>query len=586
MAKGPDWNDLHRANPGAVRDAMTEPDIRFDDAPVKLNGHAKDTHPGIADQVNEAIERGEKAVLPNDDKPHVQLSADLHADLSNCERLLIKSDIVEVYQRAGFIVRRSTSKGKNHTGEVVTFDRIAHHNVNSLLSVMAQAITFLSSGKLPEMLHPPREYSRLLLDRPEKNYPVLHGLISTPTLRADGSILDRPGYDERTGLFFDNKGVDFGAIPTSPTKDDALAALQELLGPIAKFPFVDEASKSVQLSRMLTGVCRTALPTSPLFAYTAPAARTGKSLLVDIACALSRGHAAPVVAASSALEELDKQLQAMISCGDTIVALDNQDADEALASNLLCQMLTQPIVKIRPFGQNEDMPGFPSLSVISVTGNNLAIAKDLTERTVLCSLDAKMEIPGSRKFNFNPDAMALENRAQLVRACLIILEAYMVAGLPTQNIIPMGGFENWSDLVRSSLVWLGAADPCATSGKIRASDQSRDIQITIMDLWAERFGQSEVSAGDAVKAAQAGAELGNGDLLAAFWCTAKKGAKNLPMALGRWLSSKDGVVIASRRFVASGSQGHLRFRLHSMPPAEPEGATAEQAKPTTERLVT
>jgi hypothetical protein len=33
MAKGPDWNDLHRANPGAVRDAMTEPDIPLDAQP-------------------------------------------------------------------------------------------------------------------------------------------------------------------------------------------------------------------------------------------------------------------------------------------------------------------------------------------------------------------------------------------------------------------------------------------------------------------------------------------------------------------------------------------------------------------------
>jgi phage/plasmid primase-like uncharacterized protein len=320
--KDTDFNDMDRL---AGRDAVLaciqkaldgDPatDIAFDDPPAaQTNRHAKDTHPGIADQVNEAIKRGGKAELLDGDKPHIHLSPDLHADLSNCERLLIDSDIVEIYQRAGCIVRRGTAKGKNHAGEVVTFDRVARHNVNSLLSVMAQAITFLSSGKLPEKRHPPREYARLLLDRPEKDYPVLHGLVSAPALRADGSAFDRPGYDEQTGLFFDNKSVDFGAIPASPTKDGALAALQELLEPIAKFPFVDEASKSVQLSRMLTGVCRTALPTSPLFAYTAPTARTGKSMLVDIACSLSHGHAAPVVAASSAFEELDKQLQAMVS---------------------------------------------------------------------------------------------------------------------------------------------------------------------------------------------------------------------------------------------------------------------------------
>ena len=207
---------------------------------------------------------------------------------------------LEVYQRAGCIVRCGTAKGKNHDGETVIFDRIDRHNVSSLRTVMAQAISFLATGKTALPCHPPREYARLLLDHPEKEYPILHGLISAPTLRANGSVLDRPGYDEQTGLFFDNRGVDFGAIPASPTKDGALAALQELIEPIAKFPFVDEASKSVQLARMLTGVCRTALPTSPLFGYTAPAARTGKSMLIDIACVLSHGHAAPVVAASSA----------------------------------------------------------------------------------------------------------------------------------------------------------------------------------------------------------------------------------------------------------------------------------------------
>lgn len=40
MAKGPDWNDVHRANPGAVRDALAEPDIPFDDQPKEPNGEA------------------------------------------------------------------------------------------------------------------------------------------------------------------------------------------------------------------------------------------------------------------------------------------------------------------------------------------------------------------------------------------------------------------------------------------------------------------------------------------------------------------------------------------------------------------
>ena len=47
MAKGPDWNDVHRANPGAIRDALTEPDIPFDDVP-RSNGHTGQKAPIIS----------------------------------------------------------------------------------------------------------------------------------------------------------------------------------------------------------------------------------------------------------------------------------------------------------------------------------------------------------------------------------------------------------------------------------------------------------------------------------------------------------------------------------------------------------
>jgi hypothetical protein len=47
MAKGPDWNDLHCANPGAIRDAMDEPDILFDDQ-LKSNDKRDDVR-GFSD---------------------------------------------------------------------------------------------------------------------------------------------------------------------------------------------------------------------------------------------------------------------------------------------------------------------------------------------------------------------------------------------------------------------------------------------------------------------------------------------------------------------------------------------------------
>lgn len=63
-----------------------------------------------------------------------------------------------------------------------------------------------------------------------------------------------------------------------------------------------------------------------------------------------------------------------------------------------------------------------------------------------------------------------ENRAKLVVAGLTVLRAYHVAGRPDQGLPVFGRFEEWSDWVRSSLVWLGMANPCITRKRAEEVD--------------------------------------------------------------------------------------------------------------------
>src|SRR5205823_847083 len=67
--------------------------------------------------------------------------------------------------------------------------------------------------------------------------PPLLGVVTAPTLCADGTVLDKPGYDPASGLFFEPLGVAFPSIPDRPTKDQALAALAQLKALVATFPF-------------------------------------------------------------------------------------------------------------------------------------------------------------------------------------------------------------------------------------------------------------------------------------------------------------------------------------------------------------
>src|SRR5438270_7917908 len=71
-------------------------------------------------------------------------------------------------------------------------------------------------------------------------FPVLRGVIGTPTLRQDGSLLTVAGYDDMTGyVLYDPPALP--PIPNRPTKIDAQTALGVLRELLAEFPFADQA---------------------------------------------------------------------------------------------------------------------------------------------------------------------------------------------------------------------------------------------------------------------------------------------------------------------------------------------------------
>ena len=72
---------------------------------------------------------------------------------------------------------------------------------------------------------PPSIAIKALREGGSLRLPVLHGVVTAPTMRADGSILSKPEYDRKTGLLFDPGRADFPRIPERPTFNDAKRAL-------------------------------------------------------------------------------------------------------------------------------------------------------------------------------------------------------------------------------------------------------------------------------------------------------------------------------------------------------------------------
>ena len=141
-----------------------------------------------------------------------------------------------------------------------------------------------------------------------------------------------------------------------------------------------------------------------------------------------------------------------------------------------------------------------------------------------------------------------------MRAALTILRAYIVAGRPAQKIKPFGRFEEWSDLIRSALVWLDCADPCLSRESLVLEDPVRAALAQVLTAWRSAIGLAPVTAAEIIRQAtdgtnyatadQAGSNLALKDALEAALF---KGDLK-PHPLGKWLGQHvdrvvDGLVL-------------------------------------------
>jgi hypothetical protein len=111
--------------------------------------------------------------------------------------------------------------------------------------------------------------------------PVIEGIVHAPAFLTDGGVLTTSGYDPRTGLYLAG-GVEFPAVPQSPTLADAELARDEILEVVCDFPFAGEAHRAAWLALAITPAARFAFegPT-PLGAFDSNVRGSGKSKLAD-----------------------------------------------------------------------------------------------------------------------------------------------------------------------------------------------------------------------------------------------------------------------------------------------------------------
>lgn len=481
-------------------------------SPGKLTGFAA---------LKEAREKKRKhtSSASGDGLPEIRLrGGDLPAIVDAAEAALLADQGEALYQRGGVLVRVIRTEAESvrrwlrrATGSLV----IRVVELPYLVERLTQAARWLKYKAASDdwvACDCPDRIGKTLAARGVWKLPALAGTIEAPTLRPDGSILATPGYDEATGLFYDPGSTTFPEVPDQPTRDDALAALAVFQSLLRDFPFFDRPAQgpidgsdfATAVASILTALIRRSLKSAPLFAYRAPKMGSGKSLLADVVSMVATGRPCAVLSLGQDANEERKRWIAILVEGDPVICVDN--IDRPLGGSALCSILTQESYRDRILGMTRTVSVSTAVTLLA-TGNNLVFEGDLTTRVIPCDLDPAVERPEERTFDVNLHEYVPEHRAELVVAGLTILRAFVVAGRPKQDLPTFGRFEEWSDCVRSALVWLGTADPCSGRSRIEDLDPTRQRLGQLLIAWREALPGRPATVSDAVRSSAENSDL-------------------------------------------------------------------------------
>jgi hypothetical protein len=368
---------------------------------------------------------------------------------------------------------------------------------------LTRVVTFLKvrergGGSELEPAHPPDWCVRAIHARGV--WPGLRelvGVTETPVLRPDGTVLQVPGFDARTGLLYVPMD-DFPEVPEAPSQHDAARAARTLCEPFVDFPFASEAHRSAAVAIVLSVLARPAFEgPSPLKVIDASTPASGKSLLAEVCATIATGRPTPKMPHVADDDEARKAITSLALDGSPIALLDN--VVHTLGSPALDAALTSTVWKDRVLGRSAVVTLSLRIEWIA-TGNNVTYQGETARRTLPVRLEPAHENPELRGGFVHRDlrGFVLEARPRLVAAALTILRGYVAAGMPRASTTPWGSFEGWSALIPPALVWAGLADPMETRRGMAESDTRKHTIEGLVEGWDRIAGP-----GGALTASQA-----------------------------------------------------------------------------------
>ena len=352
---------------------------------------------------------------------------------------------------------------------------------------------------------PPDAMVKDLLTLGQWPFPPLDSIIEFPVLRPDGTLIDTPGYDPVTRLYYAPvPTLQIPPIPDAPTVEDivnALALIDEVIG---EFPYQDEASHANAIGLLLTPIIRQSIGGHvPLALIDATRPGTGKSLLAETVALIATGRKSAMMAAPYDDDEWRKRIASTLSEGATIITIDNIKARLQAAS--LDLALTSHTVKERVLGESRNGV-YAQRATWMATGNNITLGGDLPRRCYWIRMDAQTATPWTRGgFKHDLEAWVPAHRGEIIAALLTMARTWYVAGCPpAPTPKTMGSFQAWVETVGGILAHCYVEHFLDNAQALQEQDDDAQQWAAFLRAWKAHYKRDLILSSQLAKDIKAG----------------------------------------------------------------------------------
>lgn len=475
------------------------------------------------------------------------IELDLHGEqdaMVSIMQAINSGAIPDLYVRDGQLVHVQRKSSINDNQVIV-----AEVNADRLNLLMAQHIrtfkTVLNKDSMPvrKAYAPPITTLRAVCT---SNYwpglPALAGVISTPTLRPDGSLIQETGYDKATGLYL-QPTIQVPRVPDAISDEQVRASREFVFRKVfGEFCWVSPGDFANYMALLLSPMLRPYVKsTTPFGMFTATTPGSGKTNLTD-AIGLTYGQSSQVLPNQSA--ELQKKVTSiLVGSTSPVVVFDNLKEGTTISSEILATLVTKDTWDDRLLGASRNIEASNDRLWLA-SGNGLTVGGDMASRTVMVRLDPRMEKPELRNFEMGQFSDWIRedgNREELLYHLLVLVQAWRQAGAVKDTTHTMRGFTRWAQVIGGFLSFHGLTGFLGNAGDLTERDSDAEEWGSFLAKWMEVFGSAAKTSKELHASAQVDFVMGTMvDRWSRSFITDEEGHVPNPRQLGRMLAGQEG----------------------------------------------